>query len=337
MGNFFRNAEMKRAVILMLLLSAILIAAGYMINSDAGFLVCIGCILFMIIFLGYTYNRYNQLKKLADRLDSMMHYQTPIPFEEYKEGELSILQSELSKMTNKLVEQAQRLQEDKSYLSDAMTDISHQLRSPLTSSQLILNFLMDSDITDERRMELLHELGQLLTHINWLIEAMLKMAKMDADTAYLKTERIKLIELVRKAAEPIMIPMELHNQILDMRIEDNIYVNVDTAWTCEAILNVLKNCMEHIDDGGCITVEARENNLYVEINVRDNGCGFEKEDLPHIFERFYKGKNSGSQSVGIGLALTKMIITSQNGTIKAENGSDGGALFNIRFYKGTTV
>ncbi len=337
MGNFFRNAEMKRAVILMLLLSAILIAAGYMINSDAGFLVCIGCILFMIIFLGYTYNRYNQLKKLADRLDSMMHYQTPIPFEEYKEGELSILQSELSKMTNKLVEQAQRLQEDKSYLSDAMTDISHQLRSPLTSSQLILNFLMDSDITDERRMELLHELGQLLTHINWLIEAMLKMAKMDADTAYLKAERVKLIELVRKAAEPIMIPMELHNQILDMRIEDNIYVNVDTAWTCEAILNVLKNCMEHIDDGGCITVEARENNLYVEINVRDNGCGFEKEDLPHIFERFYKGKNSGSQSVGIGLALTKMIITNQNGTIKAENGSDGGALFNIRFYKGTTV
>jgi len=336
-GNFFRNAEIKRAVMLMLLLSTILIAAGYMINSEAGLLVCIGCILFMIIFLGYTYNRYNQLKKLADRLDSMMHYRTPIPFEEYKEGELSILQSELSKMTNKLVEQAQRLEEDKSYLSDAMTDISHQLRSPLTSSQLILNFLMDSDITDERRMELLHELRQLLTHINWLIEAMLKMAKMDANTAYLKAERVKLIELVKKAAEPIMIPMELHNQILDMHIEDNIYVNVDTTWTCEAILNVLKNCMEHIDDGGCITVEARENNLYVEISVRDNGCGFEKEDLPHIFERFYKGKNSVSQSVGIGLALAKMIITSQNGTIKAENGYGGGALFNIRFYKGTTV
>lgn len=321
----------------MLVLSAGLITAGFIIGKASGILVSVCCALFILIFFVYTYIRYNRLKKLADRLDSMMHYQTPIPFEEYKEGELSILQSELSKMTNKLVEQAQNLQEDKSYLSDAMTDISHQLRSPLTSSQLILNFLMEPDITGERRMELLHELGQLLTHINWLIEAMLKMAKMDAKTAYLKEERVQLNGLLKRAAEPIMVPMELHNQILELHIQDDIYVNVDISWTCEAVLNVLKNCMEHIEDGGCITVEARENNLFVEIIIKDNGCGFEKEDLPHIFERFYKGKNAGSQSVGIGLALAKMIITSQNGTIKAENNRDGGALFNIRFYKGITV
>lgn len=337
MNNFFRNREMKRALILMSILSLALISAGFVIGSEAGALLCVGCVLFILIFFVYTYNRYNQLKKLADRLDSMMHYQTPIPFKEYKEGEMSILQSELSKMTNKLVEQAQRLQKDKSYLSDAMTDISHQLRSPLTSSQLILNFLMDTDITEERRMELLHELGQLLTHINWLIESMLKMAKMDAKTAYLKAENVSVDVLLKKAAEPIMVPMELHNQTLDMHVGENIFLNVDISWTCEALLNVLKNCMEHIEDGGCITVDAKENNLYVEIVIKDNGCGFEKEDLPHIFERFYKGKNAGSQSVGIGLALAKMIITNQNGTIKAENNRDGGALFNIRFYKGTTV
>lgn len=321
----------------MSILSIALISAGFVIGNGAEVLACIGCVLFILIFFGYTYRRYNQLKELADRLDSMMHYQTPISFEEYKEGELSILQSELSKMTNKLVEQAQSLQEDKRYLSNAMTDISHQLRSPLTSSQLILKFLMDTDITQERRIELLHELGQLLTHINWLIESMLKMAKMDAKTAYLKTESVSLDILLRKAAEPIMISMELHNQTLNMHIEENIFVNVDISWTCEAVLNVLKNCMEHIEDGGCITVDANENNLYVEIIIKDNGCGFEKEDLPHIFERFYKGKNAGSQSVGIGLALAKMIITSQNGTIKADNNRDEGALFNIRFYKGATV
>lgn len=337
MNNFFRNSEIKMALILMSVLSIVLILTGFVMGNNAGVLACVGCALFILIFFGYTYNRYNQLKKLADRLDSMMHYQTPIPFEEYKEGELSILQSELSKMTNKLVEQAQNLQADKSYLSDAMTDISHQLRSPLTSSQLIINFLMEPDITAKRRMELLHELGQLLTHINWLIEAMLKMAKMDAKTAYLKAENVSLGVLLKKASEPIMVPMELHNQILDMHIEENIFLNVDISWTCEAVLNVLKNCMEHIEDGGCITVDASENNLYVEIIIKDNGCGFEKEDLPHIFERFYKGKNAGSQSVGIGLALAKMIITNQNGTIKAENNRDGGALFNIRFYKGITV
>ncbi len=212
-------------------------------GNGAEVLACIGCVLFILIFFGYTYRKYNQLKELADRLDSMMHYQTPISFEEYKEGELSILQSELSKMTNKLVEQAQSLQEDKRYLSNAMTDISHQLRSPLTSSQLILKFLMDTDITQERRIELLHELGQLLMHINWLIESMLKMAKMDAKTAYLKTESVSLDILLRKAAEPIMIPMELHNQTLNMHIEENIFVNVDISWTCEAVLNVLKNCI----------------------------------------------------------------------------------------------
>lgn len=337
MNNFFRNTEMKRALILMSVLSAALITAGFIIGKEAGILAVACCVSFVLIFFGYTYNRYSRLKKLADRLESMMYFQTPIPFEEYREGEFSILQSELSKMTNKLVEQAQNLQEDKSYLSDAMTDISHQLRSPLTSSQLIINFLMEPDITDERRMELLHELGRLLTHINWLIECMLKMAKMDAKTAYLKAEKVPLGELLKKAAEPIMVPMELHNQILDMHIEENKFVNVDISWTCEAVLNVLKNCMEHIEDGGCITVDASENNLYVEIIIKDNGCGFEKEDLPHIFERFYKGKNSGSQSVGIGLALAKMIITSQNGIIKAENNPYGGALFNIRFYKGTTV
>lgn len=337
MNNFFRNTEMKIALIIMSLLSIVLISVGFAIGDSAGILACVGCVLFILIFFVYTYRRYDQLRKLANRLDSMMHYQTPIPFEEYKEGELSILQSELSKMTNKLVEQAQNLQEDKSYLSDAMTDISHQLRSPLTSSQLILNFLMDTDITEERRMELLHELGQLLTHINWLIESMLKMAKMDAKTAYLKTESVSLCQLLKKAAEPIMVPMELHNQTLDIHVEENIFVNVDISWTCEAVLNVLKNCMEHIEDGGCITVNASENNLYVEIIIKDNGCGFEKDDLPYIFERFYKGKNAGSQSVGIGLALAKMIITSQNGTIKAGNNCDGGAMFDIRFYKGTTV
>lgn len=337
MINFFRNTEMKIALIIMSLLSVVLISVGFVIGDGTGILTCVGCVLFILIFFVYTYKRYNQLRRLANRLDSMMHYQTPIPFEEYKEGELSILQSELSKMTNKLVEQAQNLQEDKSYLSDAMTDISHQLRSPLTSSQLILNFLMDTDITEKRRMELLHELGQLLTHINWLIESMLKMAKMDAKTAYLKTESVSLCQLLKKATEPIMVPMELHNQTLDMHIEENIFVNVDISWTCEAVLNVLKNCMEHIEDGGCITVNASENNLYVEIIIKDNGCGFEKDDLPYIFERFYKGKNASSQSVGIGLALAKMIITSQNGTIKAENNCDGGALFDIRFYKGATV
>ena len=146
-------------------------------------------------------------------------------------------------------------------------------------------------------------------------------------------ETVSLEVLINKSCAPLLIPIELRGQELIIRAEGNFYG--DSAWTSEAVGNIVKNCMEHTPDGGKIEIEAAENALYSEIVIKDNGTGISPEDIPHIFERFYKGKDSDGKSFGIGLALSRMIIAGQKGTVKAENRKNAGAMFTLRFYKGT--
>lgn len=336
MTNFLRNPEIRRHLALLALGCGALIAGGFYLGNKPGILMCAGCGFFFLFYFSTTYMRYRKIQKLSSQLDDMLHFQTPIPFDQYREGELSILESELSKMTYHLVDQAERLEKDKVYLSDAMADISHQLRSPLTSSQLIVSLLKDPNTEDSRRKELLIELSQLLSRINWLIESMLKMAKMDAGTAYLKPETVSVEQLLNRALEPLLIPMELRGVNLVQSYEQ-ADITCDLSWTTEAVLNILKNCMEHTPAGGEIHISTLPTAFYTQITIEDTGCGFDKEDLPHLFERFYKGKDASSQSVGIGLALSRMILSAQNATVKAENRTEGGARFVIRFYREQAV
>lgn len=177
---------------------------------------------------------------------------------------------------------------------------------------------------------------ELISRINWLIESMLKMAKMDAGTAYLKPEIIPVEQLLAKALEPLLIPLELRGVNLVQSCE-KVEILCDLSWTTEAVLNILKNCMEHTPSDGEIHITTISTALYTQITIEDTGSGFDKEDLPHLFERFYKGKDASSQSVGIGLALSRMIFGAQNATVKAENRPDGGARFLIRFYREQAV
>lgn len=238
-------------------------------------------------------------------------------------------------MTVRLREQAEALKKDKIFLADSIADISHQIRTPLTSINLIANFLADEELSDERRLSLVKDLFQLLSRIDWLISTLLKISKLDAGTVKFAKDTVKVSELIQKAAKPLAIPMDLRNQQLIIKANGDEQFEGDLAWTAEAIENILKNCMEHTPDGGTIAIEAKDTPIYTELKITDTGPGIDPEDLPHLFERFYKGKNSSSGNVGIGLALARMIITSQNGTIKAENGKGGGAEFTVRFYKCT--
>jgi signal transduction histidine kinase len=138
--------------------------------------------------------------------------------------------------------------------------------------------------------------------------------------------------LLHRACEPLKVPIELRAQELDIRGQGTFHG--DVAWTCEAIGNIVKNCMEHTPEGGCIRVTAEENALYAEINIEDTGGGIAKDDLPRIFERFYKGKDADGKGFGIGLSLSRMIVTGQNGIIRASNTPDG-ARFTIRFFRRT--
>lgn len=330
--KFLRNPEVLKTLLLYLILSLAASAAAYQWNSRFGYFTAALCTVFVAVWFFATYRRYKKISDLSADIDRILHGKNCTTLENCSEGELGILQSEIYKMTVRLREQQQRLKEDKIYLADSIADISHQIRTPLTSINLLLSLLSEPGVSDGRRGELTRELYDLLSRIDWLITALLKISKLDAGTVSLKSEQITLEELIKRSVSPLMIPIELRAQKLKITAE-GVFTG-DISWTAEAITNIVKNCMEHTPASGTIEISALENPLFSEIIITDSGSGIDGDDLPHIFERFYKGKNSDGKSFGIGLALARMIITSQNGTVKAENRAEGGARFTVRFYKG---
>ena len=331
--NFLRNHEVVKTLCLQIFISVSAITMAFIWEQRFGVFTLIFSVLLLLISTVSTYMRYKRIYELSADVDCILHgNDRELSFDKYQEGELAVLQSEIHKMTMRLREQRWQLEDDKRYLANALADISHQVRTPLTSVNLLVGLLSEPNIPDERRRKLTHELLGLLSRIDWLITTLLKISKLDAGTVQFQQETISLNELIRKATDSLLIPIEIKEQ--------NLYINAngnftgDVSWTVEAISNIVKNCVEHTPNGGEIKITASENLLFSEIVITDNGIGIAKEDLPHIFERFYKSKNAGDKNFGIGLSLTRMIIINQNGVIKAENNAAKGALFTIRFYKG---
>ena len=331
--NFLRNHEVVKTLCLQIFIAVSAIVVAFIWEQRFGVFTLVFTTLLLLTSTVSTYIRYKRIYDLSADIDRILHgNDMNLSFDKYHEGELAVLQSEIHKMTMRLREQRWQLEDDKRYLANALADISHQVRTPLTSINLLVGLLSEPNIPDERRRKLTHELLDLLLRIDWLITTLLKISKLDAGTVRFQQETISLNELIRKATDSLLIPIEIKEQ--------NLYINAngnftgDVSWTVEAISNIVKNCVEHTPNGGEIRIEAGENSLFAEIVISDSGSGIAQEDLPHIFERFYKSKNAGDKNFGIGLSLTRMIIINQNGVIKAENNAAKGALFTIRFYKG---
>lgn len=328
----FKNREVKIHLLIALVFTAICCgAAAYAGMNGAGAAAAAGGGL-ILLWCAENALRYRKMQRMIDEIDGILHGCDNIRLSDYSEGELSLLRNEVSKMTIMLRSQAEQLKGDKLALADSLADISHQIRTPLTSLNLLLAALKNEELEPEKRREALFEMGRQLDRIDRLVVSLLKIAKIDAGTIVLGKERVPLERLVHNALQPLEIMLELKDIKVLQRVEGE-YLG-DLAWSEEAVGNILKNCMEHTGEGGRIVITGQENAIYTELVIEDNGSGIAPEDLPHIFDRFYKGRNSGSSSYGIGLALAQMIITGQNGTIKAENGKDGGACFTVRFYKG---
>jgi signal transduction histidine kinase len=331
--NFFRNKEVRVFVGFVLIINSVFISIGFSAGIIEGIFTLIICAVFSAAFYFFTKKRYRNIAKLSEQIDIILHGSDSFKLNSFNEGELSILCSEIQKMTVRLRENADTLKKDKIYLSDSLADIAHQLRTPMTSLGILLSFLAKPEADEIKRGELAREAGELLARMDWLLSALLKISKIDAGTAVFHNEKVLTQNLIKKAVEPFSIPLELRGTELRINCNEDSCLTCDINWMAEAIGNILKNCMEHTGEGGIIEINCNENAIYTEINISDNGSGIAEKDLPHIFERFYQGEKTKTDSYGIGLALCRMILSEQKGTVKAINKTNGGAAFTIRLYK----
>lgn len=292
-----------------------------------------GMIVLFGVFYYYTWKRYKKLKNLGAQIHQFQRSLHKLSIESYREGELSYLTAEIQKMELKLTEQAQMLAADKNYLANAISDISHQLKTPLTSMSMMIDFLGRRDLSEDKRSEFTMNLRIQLSRIEWLVQSLLKMARLDAGAVVMKMHQISVNQLINKAAEPLLIPMELKNQQLVVKCSSDICIIGDMEWLREALGNILKNCTEHMGEGKKLTVDVADNPLYVRMDICDEGCGICAKDLPHIFERFYRGENASPDSVGIGLAMARQIIHYFNGDIQVESTVGKGTRFTVKLYK----
>lgn len=327
-----RNREFRHFVILFSFIAAFAVILGFTINPASGILAAVCSAAFGILFFIFTRARYKSIAQISDQIDLVLHNADHLYICESNEGELSILQSEITKMTLRIREQNDALKKEKEHLADSLADIAHQLRTPLTSINLILSLLENNPDAIERRT-LIREAEELFVQMDWLLTSLLKLSRLDAGIVVFQREPVDVGRLISTAARPLLISFELHDITLQTDVAKGSTIQGDFGWLSEAIQNLLKNCMESTGDHGRIELHCTENLLYTEITIHDNGRGFEKEDLHRLFERFYRGKSENASGYGIGLALCKMIITRQDGTITAKNHPQGGAVFIIRFPK----
>ena len=256
-----------------------------------------------------------------------------LKIKENAEDELSNLRNELYKITLMLKEEAENSKKDKKFLAKSLSDISHQIKTPLTSISIMLDEIKDNENMDEEtRQRFIFEISRQVEQISFLTIALLKLSKLDSGTVEFEKSKYRLDELVQNAIKNLEIPLEIKNQEVISSLKE-AYIIGDYKWTLEAITNIIKNCIEHTKENKKIYVEIRETNVYTELIIRDEGEGIEEKDLKHIFDRFYKGKNSSENSFGIGLSLSKSILEKQNASITCASRLNEGTTFKIYFYE----
>jgi Signal transduction histidine kinase len=329
-----RNSELRSEYAIYIVITVILALGASFLGRNSVIAVVITSVTLILVRLVADIRRYRRIADLSDSIDRILHGAEDVKFEEYQEGEVAILSSEIHKMVIRLREQASQLLADKRFLSDSIADIAHQLRTPLTSMNIIVDMFSDAELSDEKRFDLLAEMMQSLNRIEWLINTLLKMSKIDADTVFFEQKEYNVKEMLSKASQPLGVPLDINGVALKVNCPEDAVIRGDMMWTSEAIGNILKNCMEHTPEGGMIEINVKHTPIYTEIVLHDTGTGIDPDDIPHVFERFYRGKVALNTSIGIGLALTKMIVERQSGTIRAGNRPEPehGAEFTVRFY-----
>ena len=293
--------------------------------------------LIIVTVVIYIRERNKRIDKLIFYIEEINKKNYKLEIENNTEDELSNLRNELYKITIMLKEQAEIEQKEKKELATSISDISHQLKTPLTSISILLdNMRENSDMDKETRMKFIYEIKRQIEWINWLVISLLKLSRLDANVVIFNKNQINVSKLIKEVTQNLAIPIEIKNQkviVPEEATNKQISFIGDYKWQLEALTNIVKNCVEHTPENKNIYIDYEQNNLYTKIIIRDEGEGIDKKDVSHIFERFYKGKNASENSIGIGLALAKTIIEKENGHIICKSEIGVGTTFEIKFIK----
>lgn len=290
-------------------------------------------VILLIIYIRYNYKKEKDIKDIIKCIEQINKKNYEIQIDSISEDELSILKNEIYKTTIMLKEAAENSSKDKLNLKKSLEDISHQLKTPLTSILVMLdNIIEDSNMEEKIRNDFIVDIKRNVLNINFLVQSLLKLSKFDADTVHFVKQENDLKTIVEESIKNVSTLCDLRNINIKLNIKENSKIICDDKWQIEALTNIIKNAIEHSKNNSNIIINIKNNNVYSMIEVIDFGEGIAKKDIKHIFERFYKCKNTKTDSIGIGLALAKTIIEEDKGTISVESNKLE-TKFIIKYYK----
>ena len=302
--------------------------AAVMWAVSAAFAVCI------IIFLVFASIHSKKVRAFTLKAQRNIRGSRELQFDEFEEGDFAVLQDVVQSMALAHARQEDRLTEEKGILKQSLEDITHQLKTPLQSLTLTAEQLMADEVTDAARKRAARKIMGTTYHVSELVATLLKLSRLDADAVTFRQDSFTAAELIERVCEPLEDSMELREITLQKNVPPEITLQSDLQWLTEALMNIVKNCMEHTPAGGTVFIDVSDTPVATQIVIRDTGSGIAEEDMPHLFERFYRGKDAGPNSVGIGLAFSQAVIHDKlHGTINPGNHPDGGAMFTVRMIK----
>ena len=296
------------------------------------FIYLIICLVYLTIIINNNKKKDKEINEVIKIIEEINNKNYSFKMKDINEEDLSLLKNEIYKTTIMLNEISEISKKDKKELEESLEDISHQLKTPLTSILIMIDTLLDDEDMDQNtREDFLRNMKREVMNINFLVKSILKLSRLDTNTVKFISKKESVKEIVNEAILNVSLLSDLKNVKIETNLSDS-FINCDYKWQIEALTNILKNSVEHSYENNKVLIESSENNAYVKITIKDFGSGIAKEDINHIFERFYKGKDSDYDSIGIGLALSKSIIEKQNGKISVESGENG-TTFKIKYFK----
>lgn len=288
----------------------------------------------LIVFAEYNRRRNKKIKQITDYIEQINQKNYKLDIEENSEGELSRLKNEIYKTTVMLNEIADNETKDKENLKESLSDISHQLKTPLTSIIIILDNILDNpDMEQTVREDFIKDIKREITNIQFLVANLLKLSKLDANSVQFINKEVKVEEIIQNVVKNVSSICDLKNIKINITGDSKAKIVCDERWQIEAITNIVKNAAEHSKTDSEIDISYEQNKAYTKVVIKDYGAGISNSDIKHIFQRFYKSKNSAKDSIGIGLPLAKSIIERNNGYIEVTSEEGKGTTFTIKYLK----